>query len=30
VLRNIRSFSVGEIAEWLNSGEIDEERFHPR
>jgi prophage maintenance system killer protein len=30
VLRNIRSFSVEEIAEWLNSGEIDEERFHPR
>jgi long-subunit acyl-CoA synthetase (AMP-forming) len=30
VLRNIRSFSVEEIAEWLKTGEIDEKRFHPR
>ena len=30
VLRNIRLFTVDEIAEWLETGEIDESRFHPR
>lgn len=30
VLRNIRLFTVNEIAEWLETGEIDKERFPPR
>jgi death-on-curing protein len=30
VLRNIRLFNVNEIAEWLETGEIDKERFPPR
>ena len=30
VLRSIRLFNVNEIAEWLETGEIDEERFPPR
>jgi len=30
VLRTILLFNVDEIAEWLEIGESDESRFHPR
>lgn len=29
VLKRIRRFEVDEIADWLETGEIDEERLHP-
>lgn len=29
VLNAIRSFDVDELAEWLETGEIDESKFHP-
>lgn len=29
VLNAIRSFSVEELSEWLETGEIDESKFHP-
>ena len=29
VLRRIRRYDIKEIAEWLKSGEIDEERLNP-
>lgn len=29
VLKAIRAFSVDELAEWLESGEIAESKFHP-
>jgi len=29
VLRRIRRYSVGEIAEWLETGDLDEDRLHP-
>lgn len=29
VLSAIRAFDVDELAEWLESGEIDESKFHP-
>lgn len=30
VAKNVRNFTVDELAEWLETGEIDEGRFHPR
>ena len=29
ILRRIRRYDVDEIAEWLETGEIDEDRLHP-
>jgi len=30
VAKNVRNFTVDELAKWLETGEIDEGRFHPR
>lgn len=29
ILRRIRRYEIGEIAQWLETGEIDENRLHP-